>query len=142
MPTERRTKTQSTHINNLLKLLNPKDSPFDQRKVALKLVELFGGETGIANIIHAGFKETIPGTLAHVRYLQVIVQFIKGSQSKDEKVELGDLSEEDLKLRLQREVENINGQAKEKPAEPAEPAEQPVCGSGEAEGTGNDSGPA
>jgi len=91
-------------VDVLEKMLLQETSPIDMKTLAHNLISLSGGLAGFAGMINDGLKKAAPGSLAHVRYMDLYLKLCIAAEPKEKMSDLGHLTEEDLVRKLQEEI--------------------------------------
>ena len=87
---------QSHPIRSIEDVLDSTTAPIEQKRIAYELMSLVGGERGLAKKIMDEYKDTSPGSLARVRFFEMLLKLVQMAQPKDVTGDFDYLSEDDI----------------------------------------------
>lgn len=97
-------KKDRTPITTIDQVLDRKNSPIEQKRIAMELMSLMGGERGLAKRLMEEYKATTPGSLARARFFGVLLKLVAMATPKEIQGDLDYITEEDIGRILREHV--------------------------------------
>lgn len=88
-------------------VLNKKNSPVEQKRIAHEVMALIGGERGYAQKIMAEYNSTVPGSPARARFFDVVLKLVAILNPKEISGDLDYITEDDLSRMLREHVADV-----------------------------------
>ena len=101
---ERPTKENRTPFRSIEDVLKKKNAPIEQKRIALELMSIMGGERGLAEKIMAEYNELPAGSIARIRLYELLLRLVKSTEPKEITGDLDYVSEDDIARMLREQV--------------------------------------